>query len=166
MIKLNNAPEPPRKKPPKNLVWAETFDFKFPVSMNEYIDRIKSSFSPNGLDELIPTTDPTDLLITRRVPRSHNIWLVASIQEIDQTSVRIVGKVGVSQTALTLTFMGLFIGALVFIFVFSPEITSRNSMCIIVGSISSLHIPFMILETKWMRSSLLKRLRQAGKEVV
>ncbi|MBZ0281051.1 MAG: hypothetical protein K8L97_09935 [Anaerolineae bacterium] len=165
MIKLNNVPEPPRRKPPKHLVWAETFDFTFPISMDAYIDRIKNIFGEHEIDLLSSGSDQTDLVVSRLMPKSPNLWIVASIQKIDQASVRVIGKAGVSQIEITLTLVGMFVVALIGVFVISPQ--PLVGICI-GNTITILYIILiflMAIQTKWMRSGLLKCLRQAGKEL-
>jgi len=133
--------------------------------MNEYIDQIKNIFGEHEIDLLSSGSDQADLVVSRLMPKSPNLWIMASIQKIDQASVRVIGKAGVSQIEITLTLVGMFVVALIGIFVISPQPIGGICMGITIITIYIVLIFLITIQTKWMRSGLLKCLRQAGKEL-
>lgn len=147
---------------PQTLIWTENFDFTFPVSMDAYVDRIKILMR-GDLNLSLSHSDKMRLQILRGVSRSPSLYLEASIQEINESSVKVVGRTGISKNEFIWHFGIMFLVVLIIIFPVGFGTSLGIGWSTIMGIVL---YPLMIISSelgvRWARSGLMDDIRRAG----
>ncbi|MBZ0242619.1 MAG: DUF485 domain-containing protein [Bacteroidales bacterium] len=161
MLKLKPNPERHKKYFPKHLIWVNTFEFTFEFSMDNYVDRIKILMN-SDLSLSLSNAHEMKLYVSRRHYETSTVWLTALIQDVDQTSVRVVGKTGLSRNELIWLLGSLFV-VMFFAFIVGFGTSLGFGWAIVFGVGLYLALgTWPILTSDDPRSALMDDIRRAG----